>query len=487
VNRILLCAFFLLCSLSSAITPLQSCRNWIARAATSEYWLNSGPYVAVVDPLSSGRLLAERLTARGYRVLAVHSSVDIVPALVASYRPRSVVRDFFPKRELDVAGIEAMASRLSAYVYPNVPQAVSLQAVFNGSEGGTVLADSLTHLLGLPGNQPSLSQTKRDKGRMHQRLKEKNIAHISFLRTKHLEKVLAWVYGPNEGKFPVVIKPVDSAATQGVSICESEAEIIAAFTELMSSDSPTVFQHKIEEVLVQEFLQGVEENSEYVVNTASSGGRHIVTDVVRYQKRKVLKANGSHAIIYLYDEMMALDHPVALRLREYAFKVLDATGVVFGPSHMEVMLTARGPILVEVGARPAGSGMPDLAAKAYPYHPLDITIDAYLNPGRFSGLWVAESAQPGSRQKFLKHARQVEFISPRAGVLTSLPYLGSLKQLRSYVSHSISVGIGEQMNATEDLLTSPGHVELAHEDAAIVEQDYRTVRQWEQSGFFQVH
>ena len=40
---------------------------------------------------------------------------------------------------------------------------------------------------------------------------------------------------------------------------------------------------------------------------------------------------------------------------EYAYRVLDAVGLQYGPCHTEIMLTERGPILVEVA--PAGSGL----------------------------------------------------------------------------------------------------------------------------------
>lgn len=425
----------------------------------------------------------------------MHSFPEIVDALKGSYRARSVARDFYPSATIDVAQIEQMADRLSRYAYPHVSREKALQAIFIGSENGVVLGDGLSHLLHLPGNDPKLSLTKRDKAKMHERLALQGLAHIRHRRSSSLAKVLEWIYGPeNQGRFPVVIKPIDSAATQGVSICETEEEVRNAFKDLMEGSgtgSRTVFNSRISEVLVQEYLQGVdststEEASEYVVNTMSSNGRHIVTDIIRYRKLRVQRANGSHTAIYLFDEFIPLNDPIALEMRKYALEVLDATGVRYGAAHMEIMRTARGPVLVEIGARPAGSGIPEIAARAYTHHPLDIMIDAYLNPDAFNDLWITEQLLPGSSQRFLNHARQVAFIAPNAGTLEALPFVEKLKGLRSYVSHSFNFKVGEYIPLTEDLLTSPGHVEIAHPDPTVVEADYRLIREWESQGFFRI-
>lgn len=434
----------------------------------------------MVDPLSSGSQLAQRLTDRGYRVIAVHSSPKIIDALIGSYRAKSVIGDIFPLGQINVREIERIAKQLEAYRYPNVSIEDSIRAVFVGSENGTVLGDGLSHLLGLPGNAPRLSLTKRDKAVMHERLALLGVDHIAHLRSSSIDKILEWIKGPNAGKYPVVIKPLDSAATQGVSICENEAEVRAAFHDLMTN-SKTVFGRPIDEVLVQEFLEGIEDDSEYVVNTASSGGRHIVTDIVRYHKKRIRKPNGSSAIIYLFDEFVPLNSPIARMLREYALRVLDATGVAYGPAHMEVMNTPRGPVLVEIGARPAGSGMPVVASHAYNHHPLDLIIDAYLRPERFLDIWRGETRNPGIFQTMYKQARQVALISQDSGYVISTSGLAKIKKLRSFVSASLPE-YGDQIFATVDLVTSPGHVELAHADPKVIEEDYSQIREWERQG-----
>ena len=45
---------------------------------------------------------------------------------------------------------------------------------------------------------------------------------------------------------------------------------------------------------------------------------------------------------------------LAQELKAYADKVLDALGIINGPSHMEVMYCADGPCLIEVGSRCQG-------------------------------------------------------------------------------------------------------------------------------------
>lgn len=51
------------------------------------------------------------------------------------------------------------------------------------------------------------------------------------------------------------------------------------------------------------------------------------------------------------------------RLIEYTRMVLTSLGIKVGPSHFEVMMTTRGPVLIETGARMQGGSLPGLSSK----------------------------------------------------------------------------------------------------------------------------
>jgi biotin carboxylase len=71
--------------------------------------------------------------------------------------------------------------------------------------------------------------------------------------------------------FPVVVKPVESAGSEGVKLCHTHEEAAHHFDLLMHSQRK-VGNRDGSAVLCQEFLQG----KEYVVDTVSRDGVHKV-------------------------------------------------------------------------------------------------------------------------------------------------------------------------------------------------------------------
>ena len=108
-------------------------------------------------------------------------------------------------------------------------------------------------------------------------------------------------------------------------------------------------------------------------------------------------------------------------LVEYVCEALDAIGIQYGPAHTEVMLTADGPVLIEVGARPQGAIDP-----AAPLHGV------------------------GTNQ-FIELANALE------GIVTGLPLEDPVKRLPTlFGSPHLSVHVGSRVRRTVDLFSSPG-------------------------------
>ena len=66
-------------------------------------------------------------------------------------------------------------------------------------------------------------------------------------------------------------------------------------------------------------------------------------------------------------------------------RVLDALGIMHGPSHMEIMYTDTGPCLVEVGSRcqgGEGTWLP-VAKECIGYTQVEVTVDVYMNGTRW--------------------------------------------------------------------------------------------------------
>ena len=93
-----------------------------------------------------------------------------------------------------------------------------------------------------------------------------------------MEKFLEALPDPG-ASFRAVVKPVDGAASEGVHICSSPAEVRSAFAELQGSTNVLGLENT--QVLLQEYLKG----EEFVVDTVSRSGVHKCVAIWKYDKR----------------------------------------------------------------------------------------------------------------------------------------------------------------------------------------------------------
>merc|ERR1719433_2518182 len=128
---------------------------------------------------------------------------------------------------------------------------------------------------------------------------------------------------------------------------------------------------------LQEFLDGVE----YIVDTVSHASRHLCVAIWVYTKRKGVEW-APHAIVSEGNRLLPASGEVQDRLVEYVFQVLTAVGLQNGPCHTEVILTSRGPILVEVNARLHGLQGPHLIGLATGTSKAVYAVDALVDGGK---------------------------------------------------------------------------------------------------------
>jgi len=175
-------------------------------------------------------------------------------------------------------------------------------------------------------------------------------------------------------------------------------------------------------------------------------------------------------------------------LVDYVFKVLDAFDYKHGPCHTEVMMTPRGPILIEVNCRMHGVQGPlamELATgtnKAT--HSLDVFVQGGMN---FEKLYVQ---QPGRYfYPVNKHSAQLVLCSPLEGQLAQSVKVGITDlHLPSVVEVVCRLEKGSRVMQSSDLQTSPGTVLMVNEDESQLLEDICRLRSAEADpkGIYQV-
>lgn len=336
--------------------------------------------VVVVDPFSTGAMVAHALITRGYECICVYSDKLENIENVASLIPEGLTLTFAATIAFDgnlaqtVAAVTSAAER----IIDSSERKKLVHAVFPGAELGVRLADALSDALGLECNGMEHSAARRDKYLMGETLRARNVRAVKQVKAStwaEAEDFLVNELRPTP--FEVVLKPLESAGTEDVILCLSLEQAQKTFHSILGKINGLGIENNA--VLLQEYLEG----DEYVVDTASRDGEHKVVAVWKYDKRRVNNA----AFVY-FGLSVTPAVGVVNELIAYQFKVLDALGIRNGPAHGEVKFCRGSPVLIEVGARchgGEGAWVP-IANKCVGYNQVDAAIDSYLDPEAFAKL-----------------------------------------------------------------------------------------------------
>jgi biotin carboxylase len=301
---------------------------------------------------------------------------------------------------------------------------------------------------------------------MGESLRHAGVPSVLQSRQNNADAAVDWI--ERHALTRVVIKPLRSAGSDGVSICSSEPDVRADISRILGKENRVGTPNA--SFPVQEFLEG----EEYVVNAVSADDFHHIFEF--WECRKQTRWHDGHEV-RIYDAEVLLDEEGERQqsLRDYIGAVLDAVGLRFGPSHAEVMYTRRGPVLIEVAARLQGSVDPTAVEAATGTSQVRLTVDAIARHPEFAHV-AGHRRKPG-------HCYAVSLISHEHGILEAAPVIDQVRTLSSFFSLTSTLTPGAPVARTVDLFTSPGVVYLVHDSAAQVASDYRLLRQFEADGY----
>jgi len=414
-------------------------------------------FAVIVDAYSTGAKLASKFHSEGVDVVHVQSASPIIDFYVDDFRPDDFIANVVFK---GLAECLAEVNQLLNGIKPI--------CVLAGAETGIELADLLASELGLEGNSTTSSRVRRDKYAMACALKEAGLATPHFLRTDSLHALEEWAAGHC---WPIVLKPLASAGNDSVFFCNDQTELKNAFHSIYNKDNR--FGGHNDYVLAQTFLKG----AQYVINSVSIDAKHYISDVW-IDRRKVISGASN---IYDCEELLSYEGEVQDALISYMKKALDALGVRNGPAHSEVMMTVEGPVLIETGARLQGAMLEEPVIEALGESQITLTIERYCHPLRFK-------RRLGQQYVLSKHVMCIAMISDQEGVVVDTTGFEKIRSLSSYACHFHLPEKGDEIARTIDLFSIPGVVYLSHEDPAVLQHDYETIRRLEREHqVFTVH
>merc|ERR1719253_2513395 len=389
--------------------------------------------VIVVDPYSTGCLIVQEIQSRGYKVIALWTkgfSEEMKKHVPLSCKTMSY------HQQVTEGGDIGETTRL---LY-KAAGALRIVSCICGGEAGVDAADVISERLMVRTNgAQGAFAYRRDKKVQQELIKAAGMRSIRQAAGKELSEVESFL---RSERYPVVLKPTDSAGTDGVKLCHDYDEAKEHFELLFEVEAVNGGFNT--EVLCQEFLRG----KEYVIDTVSRDGEHKTMAVWVYDKRP---ANGA---AFVYFGMIPLDTGSleAKLLINYTNNVLDALGMKNGAGHAEVILT------------PTGG-----------YSQVEGCVDAYLDKKAFHCLPKIPPSPPKA------FGQEVILVSYAEGDVIGTPGYDDIKELESFVYLETGVAIGGRVEHTVDLLTSVGSVILLHEDEEVLKRDIATIREMEKN------
>jgi biotin carboxylase len=403
--------------------------------------------IVIVDPFSAGALLAEALLVQGATCIAVQSSPDLPLSMRSRFSAHPFANIIHHSSDLE--------DTLSAV------QGHRPSHIIAGCESGVELAEYLAERLELPGNGKEMREARRDKFLMAGAVNACGLRIARQFQSHDLEQIIEWIH--NTLDWPVVVKPLKSTASDQVFRCNSVDDVVIAAGQILSK--PNVLGQRNQTVLVQEFLDG----TEYVVDTVSLKGHRKTTALWQYHR----PANSSRFVSYDAMTLMPYDGERQQALQSYAYNVLDALAITFGPAHCEVMWVNGEPILVEVGARLNGGINAALSGICGGLSQLDETVDVILSPQQFRD-------SINDRRPLTKRGASIFLLPRRHGKLVAVHGLDKIEQLPTLHSLSVSARPGDTLKKVAGLIV------LVGEDIAAVERDIDIIRQVENDGLFEI-
>ena len=384
--------------------------------------------IFIVDAYGPARLFREYVKSKGLACIHIQSTPKPLPRLqltdIDKY-DRSIVHD----GDLGSTANQIRETCKNLNVLPH--------EIIAGVEPGVLLADQLSSHFALRTNGTAKSAARRDKFAMANVLERAGIAVSRYIKSAALDDLLGFF--ETEQGLPIVLKPLDSAGTNGVHICLTSRDVEHAYKAIIGVENNMGSMNR--EVLAQGYLKGLE----YFVNTVSHGGTHYVTDIWLAEKVPL----PGHANIYDKNFLIDSHSREFTQLSNYVFRVLDALDIKYGAGHTEVIITENGPMIVECASRISGALDAKFNQACLGHDQIQVTLESYIDPESFM-------RRVGRPYPYKKAGLQMYLSAKRDGIVMESDLENILNHHDAVISYNLKFKIGDAIRQTIDLSSAIG-------------------------------
>ena len=139
--------------------------------------------------------------------------------------------------------------------------------------------------------------------------------------------------------YPIIVKPLDSGGSQGVTKLDSEKGLVEAYR--VAAD-----YSRTKRVIIEEFVDG----REFSVEALSYRGKHYILQIT-----DKVTSGAPNFIEMQHHQPADISTKVADKIKAMVEKALSALKIENSPSHTEIKLNSKGELyIIEIGARMGG-------------------------------------------------------------------------------------------------------------------------------------
>ena len=207
------------------------------------------------------------------------------------------------------------------------------------TEIGNLTACLIANKLGLPYNCEEVVKTTSNKLLMREKLDSLNLDNPEYFSIKFQNKSKLPLYiKENSLSFPCIVKPADSSAGRGITICKNPYDINGAVSYALEES---------QEGLV--ILESIIEGKQFSLETLSFNGQHkLIAIAAQTMDSKEKHVEVGHI----------LPAPISKKefsvFERYALDLLDGFGIQFGACHIEVRVIDKKIYVLDFASRMGG-------------------------------------------------------------------------------------------------------------------------------------
>ena len=351
------------------------------------------------------------------KLLIIGASVLQLPAIlkakemgfytaVADYNPQAIgipyADEYFNVSTIDADGVTACAEKFR-------PDGIFTLATDMPMRSIAAAAKALS----LPAISPETAIKATDKGEMIKAFEAAGVEHPWYFilsSPEELEAVLPQI------DYPCISKPTDNSGSRGVMLIHNEKELRDAIR--YSSENG-----RSGGVIVEEYLRGSEVSVEVVV---LDGVPHVL------QVTDKLTTGAPHFVEMGHSQPSRLPEKDISAIKDLASRASLSVGIQNGPAHVEIMLTEKGPRMIELGARMGGDCITTHLV------PLSTGVDMVG-----SCIKIACGETPDITPKKQRGSAIRFFDAPR-GIIESIEGIEKAKAIPGVTEISFTKGVGDQ-------------------------------------------